>query len=272
MLPAHSFIWGYDDPLIEASKTFFKKLPFDKFGMLATVSRISCCYFYGSEAIRARDFLGFILFAIFFNLKYFQRNGTSSDVLTIHSGEGDIRKLAVIDNFNGSPKLNFWGTDECNRVDGSDGSQFPPHFLDKKHELQIFIKSFCRKLPLVYDSEVNIFDGIPAWRYKAPLDVFDSPKTNPANQCYCHMESGTCPPKGVFNVTKCFDAPIFASFPHFFMGEESLFRNIEGLNPDESKHRTYADVHPRLAFPIDGASRFQINVQAQPVDMISGKT
>lgn len=199
-----------------------------------------------------------------------QRNGTSRDVMTIYSGEDDIRKLALMDNFNGSPKLNFWATDECNRVDGTDGSQFPPQYMDKKHSLEVFIKSFCRKFPLVYDSEVNIYDGIPAWRYKAPLNVFSNPSINPANQCYCHMESGTCPPSGVFNVTRCFDAPIFSSFPHFFTGEESLFRNIEGLKPDENKHRTYADVHPRLAFPIDGASRFQINVQVHKVNMVSG--
>lgn len=174
-----------------------------------------------------------------------------------------MKNLNVIDNFNGKPKLDFWGTNECNRIDGTDGAQFPPYMMNKKTPLQVFIKAFCRKFPLVYDSEVNIFDGVPAWRYKAPRQVFGNPAQNSENQCYCHMNSGTCAPSGVFNASLCFDSPIFASFPHFLYGEESLFKNIEGLNPDPKKHLTYADMHPRLAFPIDGASRFQINIQVQ---------
>lgn len=39
-VPAHSFLWGYDDPLIEKSKTWSPNPPkFDKFGMLTTVNR-----------------------------------------------------------------------------------------------------------------------------------------------------------------------------------------------------------------------------------------
>lgn len=116
---------------------------------------------------------------------------------------------------------------------------------------------------MVYDSEVSVFNGVPAWRYKAPTNVFDSPDKNPENECYCDVSSGSCPPSGVFNATLCFDAPIFSSFPHFLYGDESLFENIEGLSPDPEKHMTYADVHPRLGFPLGGSSRFQINVQVR---------
>lgn len=167
--------------------------------------------------------------------------------------------------------MNFWSTEECNQLDGSDGSQFPPHWMDKKQPLQVFIKAFCRKFPLIYDEEVNILNGIPAWRYKAPLDVFAHPDNNTANSCYCDTKTNDCPPSGVFNASLCFDAPIFSSFPHFFTGDPKLFENIEGLKPDEKKHLTYADVHPRLAFPIDGASRFQINVQVQKAYWLTGK-
>lgn len=157
--------------------------------------------------------------------------------------------------------MDYWASDECNRVDGTDGSQFPPYLVDKKHKLEVFIKAFCRKFPLEFQEEVNIFDGIPAWRYKPPRNVFSHPINNTENQCYCHIESGVCPPSGVFNATLCFDAPLFSSFPHFLYGDPILFKNIEGLNPNETKHLTFADIHPRLAFPIDGASRFQINIQ-----------
>lgn len=196
---------------------------------------------------------------------YLQRRGVSQESFTVNSGVGDLKKLNVIDNFNGKPKLDLWSTDKCNRIDGTDGSQFPPYLMNQKHQLEVFIKAFCRKFPLAFDSEVNIYDGIPVWRYKAPKNVFGSPNENPENQCYC-SNSGSCAPSGVFNATLCFDSPIFASFPHFLYGEESLFKNVEGLHPDPNKHLTYADIHPRLAFPIDGASRFQINVQVQRGD------
>lgn len=41
MLPAHSLIWGYDDPLIHLSQKYLplnEPLPFDKFGLLSTVN------------------------------------------------------------------------------------------------------------------------------------------------------------------------------------------------------------------------------------------
>lgn len=177
----------------------------------------------------------------------------------------------MIENFQGQTKLNLWSTEECNRLDGTDGSQFPPYMMDKKHPLNVFIKAFCRKFPLVYDSEVNVFDGIPAWRYKAPLSVFAHPNENPENQCYCHLQSGSCPPTGLFNATKCFDdAPIMISFPHFLGGSTEVRNMVDGLNPVEADHLTYADVHPRLAFPIDGASRFQINIQIKKSDFFPG--
>lgn len=167
--------------------------------------------------------------------------------------------------------MDFWSTNDCNRIDGTDGSQFPPHLMDKKKPLEVYIQSLCRKLPLVFDSEVNVFDGVPAWRYKTPMNVFAHPDENPDNQCFCHIETGVCPPSGVFNGTLCYEAPIFVSFPHFFTGTPNLYKNLEGIHPDPKKHQTFADVHPRLAFPIDGASRIQINVQVIKGINVDGK-
>lgn len=157
--------------------------------------------------------------------------------------------------------MKFWSSDECNRVDGTDGAQFPPHLMDKKQPLEVFIKAFCRKFPMVFDSEVSLFNGVPAWRYKAPKNVFDNSIQNPENACYCNSTQTRCPPSGVFDATLCFDAPILSSFPHFLYGDNALFERLDGLAPDENEHLTYADVHPRLAFPMAGSSRFQINVK-----------
>uniref|UniRef100_A0A8D8ARV8 Lysosome membrane protein 2 n=1 Tax=Culex pipiens TaxID=7175 RepID=A0A8D8ARV8_CULPI len=237
VLPVDSFLWGYEDELLSLAQkfSFNPEVSFSKFGILMT------------------------------------RNGTSTETFTIYSGENDLKQLAVIKEMDGKSKMEMWTTDECNRVDGTDGSQFPPHLMDKKQTLYVFIKSLCRKFPLQYEKDVILFDGIPAWRYKAPLDVFSHPSINSDNQCFCDLGSASCPSSGLLNATMCsFGAPIYASFPHFYTGDKKLLETVDGLKPQQEKHETFADIHPRLAFPIDGASRFQINVQVKKTAYITG--
>lgn len=40
------------------------------------------------------------------------------------------------------------------------------------------------------------------------------------------------------------DYPVAASFPHFLYGDEKIKESVEGLNPDESKHSSFAMVEP----------------------------
>uniref|UniRef100_A0A182MGT3 Scavenger receptor class B n=1 Tax=Anopheles culicifacies TaxID=139723 RepID=A0A182MGT3_9DIPT len=232
----NSLLWGYEDELLKLAKSMLgTEIATSKFGMLMT------------------------------------RNGTSAENFTIFSGESSIRQLGVIKHLDGKARLDLWYTDECDHVGGTDGSQFPPHLMDRKQMLKVFIKSLCRQFPLVYDSETTALDGIPAWRYKIPTNVFKHPNEHLPNRCFCLQESDSCPPSGLFNISGCsMGAPIFASFPHFYTGDRKLIESIEGVEPVQEKHETYADIHPRLAFPIDGASRFQINVQVQKASMISG--
>lgn len=158
--------------------------------------------------------------------------------------------------------MDIYHEDQCNELNGTDGSQFPPHLMNKKSPLVVYINNLCRNFPLVFEKEVSVFNGIPAWRYKNPANVFGTPHENPENQCYCAMDTGKCPPSGVFNISRCaYDTPILTSFPHFYQGDPDLIKNFTGLNPTMELHETYADVHPVLAFPLGGVSRFQMNVE-----------
>ncbi|XP_067629020.1 lysosome membrane protein 2 isoform X4 [Eurosta solidaginis] len=188
------------------------------------------------------------------------RNGTSVDSLQINTGEDDIRKFSIITQFNGQPSLNFWAEEECNRIDGSDATMFPPHILENREDLQVFLQVLCRKIPLTFEKEVKILNNIDALRYRTKLNVFSNPNENPTNACYCR-DTQLCLPSGVINATKCYNgAPIFPSFPHFFSGDPEIYKDIDGIKPVQGLHQTYADVHPRFAFPISGASRIQINI------------
>lgn len=185
--------------------------------------------------------------------------------MTVYTGEDSLDNLGKIFAMNGETKLNIWDDEsECNEIVGTDGSQFPPHLMDKEEELQIFIKSFCRTLKLKYEREVTVLNGIPAWRYKSPEGGFASSLKNPDNKCYCDAEKNSCPPDGVFDASKCVDGiPLLLSYPHFLEGDESLFTHFEGLKPNRKLHETFADIHPRMAFPIGGASRLQMNFRVK---------
>ncbi|XP_037954964.1 lysosome membrane protein 2 [Teleopsis dalmanni] len=227
-LTAHNFLWGYRDRIV------------------------------------ALDFgTGNTHFGLLMN-----RNGTSVDSLQINTGVDDIRKFSTITQFNGMPTMDFWSEPECNRIDGSDASMFPPYLIENRTQLNVFLQVLCRKVPLEFEKEVTIFDDIDALRYRTPLTVFGNPQTNLNNACYCH-NTEKCLPSGVINATKCYNgAPIYPSFPHFFSGDKEVYKHLEGINPDANLHQTFADIHPRFAFPIGGASRIQINIAVQKTNLI----
>lgn len=125
----------------------------------------------------------------------------------------------------------------------------------------------CRRLPMVFEKEVRLLnDKIPAYRYVVPFKVFDRPEIEPENQCYCNMDSGDCPPQGVFNSTPCaMGAPAFISFPHFYRGDPKLAEDIDGLkqNGNAEDYQTYVDVHPEMGFGMRGKLRLQMNIQVK---------
>lgn len=195
------------------------------------------------------------------------RRGLSSDRITMHSGVGNLNELGIITRYNGLKNLNVWNTDECNRLDGSDGSQFPPTKLNRESELHVFHKDLCRRFPLVYKEDIEIVPGVTAFRFQAPRNVFDTPITNPDNACYCTPEM--CPPSGVFNSAPCNGAPVMTSFPHFYLGDPELRKDVLGLSPDPALHETFVDVHSKLGVSLGGRSRFQVNIILKKVDGIS---
>ena len=144
--------------------------------------------------------------------------------------------------------------------------------MENREILHVFLQVLCRKVPLHFDKEVQLFKNVDAYRYKTPLNVFAHPDQNTENQCYC-LNTEKCLPSGVINATKCYNgAPIYPSFPHFFSGDPVIYEDILGINPIAELHQTYADIHPRFAFPISGASRIQINVAVHKTDLTRSKT
>ncbi|XP_047513163.1 scavenger receptor class B member 1-like [Pieris napi] len=227
-LPVHRFLWGYDDDIINTAKPFLSlngKLRFDNFGLLVT------------------------------------KNGTVSDRLTINTGENDKDKINILEKFNGDTKLPYWSSSECNSIEGSDGTIFPPAMLDKNRTIYIFYGNLCRRLPFNYVKDVDIGDGIELLRYSMPRTVFDDPGHYSPNQCYCNIDTASCPPRGVIDISNCtMGAPLLASFPHFYLGDPKLREPFEGLEPNPELHDSYLDIHPTLGISLSGKSSLQLNI------------
>ncbi|XP_058800760.1 lysosome membrane protein 2-like isoform X2 [Phymastichus coffea] len=218
-LPVHSYLWGYDDELFRLAKPLIswqQNIPYDNFGILAF------------------------------------KAGVSKDRLTISSGLDDIRNLGNTIYFNGRSNRNIWHDQKCDKVEGSDGSMFPPSLIrDHTYNIKFYAKEMCRSIPLQYYGK-SYAKGIPSLRYKLSGDVFTANSSH--NSCYCHKRFNDtggknliCSPKGIFNTSVCnFGAPILSSLPHFYLADESLLDNIDGLKPKEKLHETYVDIHPML--------------------------
>ena len=114
----------------------------------------------------------------------------------------DVTQYGLIDKLNGKSKLQFWGSDECNVLNGTDGSIFPPH-IDHNRVLHVYDKDLCRLLPLVYEKEVVTKGDVKGFRFSPPLNVFSDVESTPENMCYCPAGQPSCSPNGLFNVSLC---------------------------------------------------------------------
>lgn len=228
---AGGFMWGYDNRLFHMAKPLMmlkRDIPFDKFGMLVA------------------------------------RNGVSKDRITINTGSRSLDNLGMIERVNGVDNRKIWDDEKCDRIMGSDGNMFPPHLIkDTSKNLYVYSQEMCRNLPFHFTEQVNTY-GIPSLRYKFTPDAFNFSDTQ--NKCFCPKVNGVrvCPPTGLFNISACnYGTPLLSSFPHFHGADKSLLEQIDGLNPRQDDYESYADLHPRLAIPMAGWTRFQMNLEVR---------
>ncbi|KDR20477.1 Scavenger receptor class B member 1 [Zootermopsis nevadensis] len=231
-VPVGKLLWGYEDPLLKLAKDVVpkeQKLPYEEFGLM-----------YG-------------------------KNSTSADNVTVFTGGNDIRQFGLIDKFNGLSHLTHWKTEKCNRLNGSDGSIFPPH-ITPNTTLYVYEKDLCRLLPLRFLQEVETAGGVKGYRFTPPKDVFADVAKNPENDCFC-PSGPPCSPNGLFNISLCqFDSPIMLSFPHFYLADPKLRDAVEGMSPpDPEKHQLYIDVQPQMGVALGARARIQLNLAVSQV-------
>lgn len=84
-------------------------------------------------------------------------------VWAINTGARDRHLFGKVSSWNSYRRLPFWPGSQCNVINGSDGTLFPPP-ISKNEPLYIFNPELCRTVNLVYDraSEVR---SIKAFRF-----------------------------------------------------------------------------------------------------------
>lgn len=73
----------------------------------------------------------------------FQRNNTNDGTYKVNTGEKDIDSYLEIQEWAGSPTLDYWSDPYCNMINGTDGTQYPPK-LTQDSVLYIYTSEFCR--------------------------------------------------------------------------------------------------------------------------------
>jgi len=217
-------LWGYEDPLLKKLHQYLPHLVNDgEFG---------------------------------FFLNY---NNSLSEEFEADSGMRDIHDWCQVRKWNNRTSLGIWNSEWANEINGTDGFGISPMQQDASR-LFVFIDAVCRS---VY---VDRSRSSPS-EYVLEEDVFASADKNADNIGFC--PEGICAPSGVLNVTSCVymqtgtAAPVFISQPHFFQGDQSLSRAVDGMEPNETLHRTFLSLDPMTGFIKDAAKRLQINVFAQ---------
>ncbi|XP_017143381.1 lysosome membrane protein 2 [Drosophila miranda] len=239
-MSVHEYMWGYEDHLVELAAKFVPSwIDFASFGIMEKLFR----------------------------------EGNESNVVNMNLPElkdkygvklpGSPRGY-TLDSINGERGFTRWEYDEqtngtmCNRIWGSHDATLFPRDINEKDAFYLYRRTFCRKLPLKFNS-TRTYNGIDGYEFVMEPDVFDSELGNPNSSCFC--KNNRCLKKGVGSVSPCYyNIPLAITYPHFMHGDPSLLEPFEGLQPDESRFSSVFVVQPQLGAPMQGTHlRLQAN-------------
>ncbi|XP_070706966.1 lysosome membrane protein 2c isoform X1 [Pempheris klunzingeri] len=223
-------LWGYEDGLLQALKKLKPGLD-DVFGL-----------FYKSNASNDGDYVFF-------------------------TGQQNYRDFARVDTWNGESSLNWWTSEECNMINGTNGASFHP-VITKTDTLYMFSSDLCRSLYALYEEDVAV-KGISGYRFSPPSEVFANKTVNPANAGFC-VPAGNCLGSGLLNVSACKQgAPIIMSSPHFYQADQKFVQDVFGMRPNKEQHQTTLDVNPLTGILLQAAKRLQVNVYVEKLPTFS---
>ncbi|XP_017481187.1 PREDICTED: protein croquemort [Rhagoletis zephyria] len=185
-------------------------------------------------------------------------------LFTIHTGVDDMQNLGRLTHWNKRKETGFYAA-PCGTVNGTTGDLFPPH-LSAQQEITIFATDACRYLNLAPNGTIEKH-GLTGYNWVGTVETLDSGENYPNQKCFCDPSFDECPKTGVVDCKKCRNnAPIYASFPHFYLADPTYLNAVAGLQPDEHKHSFNLAIEPNTGVPLQVNGRLQINMMIQPDD------
>ncbi|KAJ0015391.1 hypothetical protein NQD34_009011 [Periophthalmus magnuspinnatus] len=223
-------LWGYEDELLKALKKFKPDIDY-VFGL------------------------------------FYKNNASNDGEYVFLTGLKNYKDFARVDTWNGKSSLDWWTTDECNMINGTNGASFHP-VITKSETLYMFSSDLCRSLYAEYEEDVTV-KGIPGYRFSPPGKVFANLTVNPDNAGFC-VPAGNCLGSGVLNVSACKQgAPILMSSPHFYQADDKFVRDVFGMSPKKEWHQTAIDLNPLTGIVLQAAKRLQVNAFVQKLGVFS---
>lgn len=183
----------------------------------------------------------------------------------IYTGQDDSDYSRSYVSWKESTYLSVWGSDQANRVYGTDGALFKRNPADGS-TVVAFVDDLLRHVPLLNQDGLHVDDlhGIDLMRYVLdPRMLLNSTQFAPNADYYQTKYNG------LLDVSKAKQGlPVFMSKPHFLDADQELVEDIIGMAPDRATMDTHLDVEPITGVTFRADKRLQINLQNQPYSFV----
>jgi hypothetical protein len=188
-----------------------------------------------------------------------QNDSTSPGEIEIDLGTNNFELANQIKTINNNTHMNYWYSEDANKIQGTDGGQMMTHpMVDPNENLTMFMNEIFSCVNMTYEGSDKRIHGIKTHKYHFAPETFNY--SYPRNLGYCKDQKlKNCPPDGLIDLSSAepMNAAVFVSKPHFLHAEPQLLDKTDGLCPNESIHDTHAYVEPTTGFILAISRRYQ---------------
>lgn len=173
------------------------------------------------------------------------KNGTKNGPYQTYTGKDGTDLLRMV-TFKGQYSLSFYDRDECNALNGTEGSTLGLN-VQRNQPYYVFTHDLCRSLKISYEKDTWV-NGFHTYRFGPERNTFGAPRKNPFNRCYCHRMDNENLCDGIFDLSRCLaGTPLAYSFPHFLYAHSDIRNNVDNMRPTEREHKAFIDIDPVCA-------------------------
>ncbi|CAF4585620.1 unnamed protein product, partial [Rotaria sp. Silwood2] len=184
------------------------------------------------------------------------------DTFLVSNGVGDnaygierVDPVGTIERFNYLTSLLIWSDQYANMINGTDGTMWHSN-ATKDERIYAFIPDICRSIYLTFNETRRNIADVDLYHYTLPHTIFSNSSENRGfcmnGTTFNNIYELQCLPDGLFTQAPCqhfggslsIPFPIIASNPHFLDADPIVLDAVEGMHPNDTIHRSFADIEP----------------------------